>query len=201
MRWEATHLRIDPQLNKGYHCPPMGNLDLRSKGPLQALVAFKISIFIIWRKSWNHHDSIPVDPQAPVLQEPPHSPRQENSPIRTLSEDRRHVSLRLGLQHVPNQMDSSMQARLSERPGIITRSVAKKKDGKMPQKKKYNTSPLKGVSIKKRRVFKTQNSPRRRTQTGNTAAPSQRQGTRKTTIIPSITKKQKDFRVNPSALP
>ncbi|KAG2246151.1 hypothetical protein Bca52824_085779 [Brassica carinata] len=103
----------------------------------------------------------------------PHSPPQENSPIRTLSEDRRHVSLRLGLQHVPNQMDSSMQARLSERPGIITRSVAKKKDGKMPQKKKYNTSPLKGVSIKKRRVFKTQNS-HEGGPVGNTAAPSQR---------------------------
>ncbi|KAG5402641.1 hypothetical protein IGI04_008760, partial [Brassica rapa subsp. trilocularis] len=95
-----------------------------------------------------------LDSSRPSGSRPPgviHSPPQENSPIRTLSEDRRHVSLRLGPQPVPNQMDSPMQARLSERPGIITRSVAKKKDGKMPQKKKYNTSPLKGVSIKKRR--------------------------------------------------
>ncbi|KAH0938155.1 hypothetical protein HID58_005616 [Brassica napus] len=95
-----------------------------------------------------------LDTSRPSGSRPPgvlHSPPQENSPIRTLSEDRRHVSLRLGPQPVPNQMDSPMQARLSERPGIITRSVAKKKDGKMPQKKKYNTSPLKGVSIKKRR--------------------------------------------------
>ncbi|WZZ26547.1 hypothetical protein YC2023_009948 [Brassica napus] len=29
------------------------------------------------RKSWNHHDSIPVDPQAPVLQEPSTHPRKK----------------------------------------------------------------------------------------------------------------------------
>ncbi|KAL0867190.1 hypothetical protein Bca101_046308 [Brassica carinata] len=129
------------------------------------------------------------------------TPLEESSPIRSLSEDRRHVSLRLGPQPMDSRLESPIQNRLPEQPVIVTRSVAKKKEGKMPQKKKYTISPLNGVSMKKRRVTKTQNSPKRRTQAGNIAASSQRQRNPTTTIIPAITKKHKDFRVDPSALP
>ncbi|XP_033133626.1 uncharacterized protein LOC103828963 isoform X1 [Brassica rapa] len=130
----------------------------------------------------------------------PGSPPGERSPIRTLSEDRRHVSLRLGPQPLPLQYDSPS---IPERPTIVTRSVANKKAGKLPQKKRYNLSPLQGISLKKRRVTKTQSSPKRRTQAGaptpTTLARQQRPP--KTNIIPGIKRKQKDFRVNPSALP
>ncbi|KAH0942861.1 hypothetical protein HID58_002498 [Brassica napus] len=78
----------------------------------------------------------------------PGSPPGERSPIRTLSEDRRHVSLRLGPQPLPLQYDSPS---IPERPTIVTRSVANKKAGKLPQKKRYNLSPLQGISLKKRR--------------------------------------------------
>ncbi|KAF3498344.1 hypothetical protein DY000_02051807 [Brassica cretica] len=70
-----------------------------------------------------------------------HSPIEQISPIRSLSEDRRHVTLRLGPQPVENQQNSPIQARLSDGQGIVTRSVAKRKEGKAPPKKKYNPSP------------------------------------------------------------
>lgn len=129
-----------------------------------------------------------------------HSPMEQISPIRSLSEDRRHVTLRLGPQPVENQQNSPIQAGLSDGQGIVTRSVAKRKKGKAPPKKRYNPSPVNGISLKKRRVAKTQNSPRRRTQASNTAT-TQRKGTPKANIIPAISKKNKDFRAEPSALP
>ncbi|KAG5401099.1 hypothetical protein IGI04_015706 [Brassica rapa subsp. trilocularis] len=71
-----------------------------------------------------------------------HSPMEQISPIRSLSEDRRHVTLRLGPQPVENQQNSPIQAGLSDGQGIVTRSVAKRKEGKAPPKKRYNPSPV-----------------------------------------------------------
>ncbi|KAL0854044.1 hypothetical protein Bca101_059196 [Brassica carinata] len=59
----------------------------------------------------------------------PRSPTDEESPIRTLSEDRRHVSLRLGPLSASSPSDLPVHSRLSEGPEIITRSVAKKRAG------------------------------------------------------------------------
>ncbi|KAH0858573.1 hypothetical protein HID58_086834, partial [Brassica napus] len=91
------------------------------------------------------------------------SPPAEASPIRTLSEDRRHVSLHLG-PLAPSPTGTPIQARLSERPVMTTRSAAKRKEGITTQKKKYNISPLHGTIVKKRRVTKIQSSPKRKTQ-------------------------------------
>ncbi|KAG2320437.1 hypothetical protein Bca52824_013650 [Brassica carinata] len=94
----------------------------------------------------------------------PSSPLDAASPIRTLSEDRRHVSLCLGPLQASSNSDLPIQARLTENPGIITRSAGRKKASSSTQKKRVNNSPIQGVSLKKRRVAKTQNSPKRRTQ-------------------------------------
>ncbi|KAL0800494.1 hypothetical protein Bca101_055669 [Brassica carinata] len=51
----------------------------------------------------------------------PSSPLDAASPIRTLSEDRRHVSLCLGPLQASSNSDLPIQARLTENPGIITR--------------------------------------------------------------------------------
>ncbi|KAG2314561.1 hypothetical protein Bca52824_017683 [Brassica carinata] len=109
----------------------------------------------------------------------PRSPTDEESPIRTLSEDRRHVSLRLGPLSASSPSDLPVHSRLSEGPEIITRSVAKKRAGTVTQSKRINSSPLQGISLKKRRITKAQNSPLRRTPARNTsgksAAPAQKQ--------------------------
>ena len=143
----------------------------------------------------NSHPSGSRPPGAPV------SSPYERSPIRTLSEDRRHVSLRLGPLPESSQSDVPIQARLSGGPEIITRSVAKRKAGTSPQRKRINSSTPHGVSMKKRRVTKPQSSPKRKPRAGITPATTQQRGAPKTKLIPAITKKQKDFRVNPSALP
>ncbi|KAH0887555.1 hypothetical protein HID58_063651, partial [Brassica napus] len=98
----------------------------------------------------NSHPSGSRPPGAPV------SSPYERSPIRTLSEDRRHVSLRLGPLPESSQSDVPIQARLSGGPEIITRSVAKRKAGTSPQRKRINSSTPHGVSMKKRRVTKPQ---------------------------------------------
>ncbi|KAF3554852.1 hypothetical protein F2Q69_00018172 [Brassica cretica] len=62
------------------------------------------------------NDSMPSGSRPPGTTA---SPTGATSPIRTLSEDRRHVSLRLG--PLPTSTPSPIQARLSDGPRIITR--------------------------------------------------------------------------------
>lgn len=129
------------------------------------------------------------------------SPPGGSSPIRTLSEDRRHVSLRLGPLPASSQSDIPIQSRLSDGPAIVTRSVARRKAGTSTEKKRYNASPLQGINLKKRRVTKTESSPKRRTHKEKQSTQTQQRGVPKPKLIPAITKKQKDFRATPSALP
>ncbi|KAL0796321.1 hypothetical protein Bca101_067698 [Brassica carinata] len=79
------------------------------------------------------------------------SPLDEASPIRSLSEDRRHVSTRLGPLPTSSPLDRPPQSRLTDKPVIVTRSVAKRKAGNPQIQKRYSSSPLQGISLKKRR--------------------------------------------------
>ncbi|KAL0817078.1 hypothetical protein Bca101_073522 [Brassica carinata] len=81
-----------------------------------------------------------------------------------LCEDRLHVSLRLG--HVPAKPDTTITlslGRLPKRSGrIAAKTLGKRKAPDQPTKKKIPRSPVQGVSLKKRRVTKGQQSSKRR---------------------------------------
>lgn len=135
---------------------------------------------------------------------------QDRSPIRTLSEDRVHVSLRLGpLFDSEEEGSFNLQpAALSPQPLITTRSQTGKSKSPIPPgtKKRGPRSPVQGLTLKRRRVTKTQSSPRRK-QTKSSGASGA--GTSKaagatqprTTIIPATKKKGTDFRSAPKPLP
>lgn len=130
----------------------------------------------------------------------------DRSPIRSLNEDRVHVSLRLG----PLPIDDPMAE--EELPTLrpTTRSTTRKKTGRnIQQKKRVGNSPLHGVSLKKRRMSKIQNSPNSRRSlqveqepTGHTGNTVGNTSTRpSTTLIPAIKKRGKDFRLPSDDLP
>uniref|UniRef100_M4EYE7 Reverse transcriptase domain-containing protein n=1 Tax=Brassica campestris TaxID=3711 RepID=M4EYE7_BRACM len=82
---------------------------------------------------------------------------QERSPIRTLSEDRVHVSLRLGPlfdSEEEERLDLQMNSKDPDAPAG-TGSIANR------TRKRGQRSPTQGTTLKKRRVTKTNNSPRR----------------------------------------
>lgn len=142
---------------------------------------------------------------------------QDRSPIRTLSEDRVHVSLRLGPLFDSSDKDDSLDLPLEtfrSKGKAKAKSVADKQSSgdrgtKAPEKKKRGQGALQqGVSVKRRRVTKTQSSPKRRQTKGWTiktkaggsevaAGTSQP----RTTIIPATKKKGADFRIAPKSLP
>ncbi|KAF3545682.1 hypothetical protein DY000_02010567 [Brassica cretica] len=81
----------------------------------------------------------------------------KRSPIRTLSEDRAHVSLRLG----PLPISPSSESPPPPLP--LSKAAGKKKLTKPPPKKRVmRSSPTQGINLHKRRVTKTQSSPRRK---------------------------------------
>lgn len=119
------------------------------------------------------------------------------SPIRTLSEDRLHVSLRLG-PIADNDPENTSQLQLNRRSGKEVasqpNSAGKRKQITLSQSKmKGSLSPNQGVSVKKRRVTKVQNSPRRRTvpatgQSSGATRGSTRGTQPRTTLIPAAPK-------------
>lgn len=132
-------------------------------------------------------------------------PQAVPSPIRTLSEDRRHVSLRLG--PIPAEPEVTISLPLEPPPKRSGR-LAAKASGKRKAPEKTNRSPLQGVGIKKRRVTKTHPSPKRRlalpldstkpgTKTGK-AAPRMAPAAK---VFPSSKKKVADFRPPQDPLP
>ncbi|CAN6977327.1 unnamed protein product, partial [Brassica rapa subsp. trilocularis] len=89
-------------------------------------------------------------------------PIADSSPIRSLSEDRRHVSLRLG--PIPEKQlsdDLPPPLKRSERLAAATLSGKRKAPAQSSKPKGFTSSP-RGVPMKKRRVTKVQNSPRSR---------------------------------------
>ena len=89
---------------------------------------------------------------APRVEES-YDPNQDRSPIRSLSEDRLHVSLRLGPLAPDTENDMAFpslnQAQTTNLPPTKPHTT----------RKRQVRSPTQGVSVKKRRVTKTQNSP------------------------------------------
>ncbi|KAF2613099.1 hypothetical protein F2Q70_00013855 [Brassica cretica] len=97
--------------------------------------------------------SIPSSSRLPPSGERVDAGMLERSPIRTLSEDRAHVSLRLG-PLPPSVSPPSTRMTL--------RGTGKKKIAKTPAKKRKIRSPVQGISLNKRRVTKAQSSPKRK---------------------------------------
>lgn len=118
------------------------------------------------------------------------------SPIRTLSEDRAHVSLRLGaLPPLPIH---------NSPPPSFSKAAGKQKAPRAPPRKRVQSSPVQGVSLTpRRRVTKAKGSPKRKipaTTKAKGKAPAK--GDRPaTTLIPAITKKRADFRTAAPSLP
>lgn len=134
----------------------------------------------------------------------------DRSPIRTLSEDRLHVSLRLGpLQNSGSSKGSQRPDKDHEVSSPIGLKLGKEKEKtKNPPaaRKRILRSPTQGVTPKKRRVTRGQSSPRRKlmsdamragTRTSKPAAGVQP----RTTIIPASRRKGSDFRTDPLSLP
>lgn len=147
------------------------------------------------------------------------SDAMDRSPIRSLCEDRIHVSLRLGplndpapaeneetrasqdLQEVREQVGSlggkGKNAKSSSHPS--TRSLGE-------SKKRGTRAPAQGVAIKKRRVSKTQCSPKRKPttttqQTGATSRSLRAGNQPKASVFPASRRKGADFRSGPDPLP
>ncbi|RID54264.1 hypothetical protein BRARA_G01598 [Brassica rapa] len=104
----------------------------------------------------------------------------DRSPIRTLSEDRIHVSLRLGpMVDSPLAREDLAQEIFKEPSGDLPVMGAPTGKGKaskpLETKKRTLRSSVQVASVKKRRVTKTQNSPRRKPTTSG--APKGRHGT------------------------
>ncbi|KAH0917249.1 hypothetical protein HID58_024909 [Brassica napus] len=94
-----------------------------------------------------------------------YDPSQIRSPIRTLSEDRLHVSLRLGpLLEPDSEEDVAIPLKLKgiRESSPVEMRAAKNKSSLPVAKKRVCRSPTQGVNVKRRRVTKTQSSPRRK---------------------------------------
>ncbi|KAL0715866.1 hypothetical protein Bca4012_065188 [Brassica carinata] len=122
----------------------------------------------------------------------------ERSPIRTLSEDRAHVSLRLG---------PLSDSELTDSPPMTLKSAGKRKvtkPARAPSTRKTPRSPAQGISLNKRHIAKAQSSPKSKTAPNQAA---KRKGKAKATgqpsavLIPGIKKKKGDFRAAPDTLP
>lgn len=138
----------------------------------------------------------------------------DRSPIRTLSKDRVHDSSRLGPVYTPNSAprEAGNYALLADDLPQLARATekAKGKASLPPESRKRVTrsSSQKSVAVKKRRVTKVHNSPKRRTPpaTPATGQAGRNQGTStgaqpSTTVYPSARRKGTDFRSDPNPLP
>lgn len=138
-----------------------------------------------------------------------YDPSQIRSPIRTLSEDRLHVSLRLGpLLEPDSEEDVAIPLKLKgiRESSPVEMRAAKNKSSLPVAKKRVCRSPTQGVNVKRRRVTKTQSSPRRKLLSdairSGTAPSIPAKGKQpKSVIIPPTKKKGTDFRSGPKPLP
>ena len=137
------------------------------------------------------------------------SKHTEQSPIRTLSEDRLHVSRRLG--PVPAEPDVTVTLPLGPPPKrsgrIAAKTLGKRKILPQVAPKKGPTTAGQGVCVKKRRITKVHNSPKRKP---TPAAESSKMGGRarnafqtgpSTRVYPASKKKVADFRPLQDPLP
>lgn len=130
----------------------------------------------------------------------------ERSPIRTLSEDRVHVSLRLGPIVSDSESGNSDLHHHSDLPAL-SKAEGKKKMTKAQGKKRSAHTPPKAANAKKRRVTKPPTPPRRKllldaiTAGGRGLSGVSRGTPKRPKIVPPVTKKGKDFQSPHASLP
>lgn len=131
----------------------------------------------------------------------------ERSPIRTLSEDRIHVSLRLGpLQPDENEEDDNVFD-LQLQQALTSKAAGKRIAERPKERKRLVRSPTQVATLKRRRTTKVHPSPRRKimmdaiTAGGRTLSKKKKQTASLATIIPARARKEKDFRALPESLP
>ncbi|KAJ4872881.1 Uncharacterized protein Rs2_45444 [Raphanus sativus] len=155
--------------------------------------------------------------KALTLTSPSSLGEQAISPIRTLSEDRLHVSLRLGpCINSPSPQPPVLSAKEKKAAAAAAKAAGKKKVTSPPTRKRVARTPALAGNAKRRRVTKTQSSPRRNsprktsprrkgltlpTGEGQAAASLPAGVQPKTTLIPAIKKRGSGFRTDPNSLP
>lgn len=132
----------------------------------------------------------------------------ERSPIRTLSEDRVHVSLRLGpLLSDTTEDDSESEERQHLKLQLLDKAAGKKVATSPNRKKRAAHNLGSGTKVKKRRTTKTANSPGKKLLMDAITAGSRANAKKKQAAItstkpfPSTTRKGKDFHPPPKPLP
>ena len=131
----------------------------------------------------------------------------ERSPIRTLSEDRIHVSLRLGPTRPDGDEEEDNAFDLQLQQALSSKAAGKRIADQGQAKKRTIRSPNQGVSVKRRRTTKVQPSPRRKLMMDAITAGGRTQKKKKTTtgptskVFPVRARKEKDFRPLPESLP
>lgn len=137
-------------------------------------------------------------------------PHSDLSPIRSLSEDRLHVSRRLG--PVPAEPEVTISLPMGpplKRSGRIAAKVlGKRKPPAQTAKKRVDSSPVQGTSIKRRRITKVLGSPKRKlglstvgAKTGAKAGASTSRAAPSIKVFPASKKKVADFRPPQNPLP
>lgn len=131
----------------------------------------------------------------------------DRSPIRTLSEDRIHVSLRLGplLDNGEDSEDNAFDLQLQQ--ALSSKAAGKQIATQAQGKKRTVRNTQQEAVVKRRRTTKAHPSPRRKLMMDAITAGSRAQSKRKqkntppTTIIPPRVRRGKDFRPLKEALP
>lgn len=134
----------------------------------------------------------------------------DQSPIRTLSEDRRHVSLRLGPMLDSEETileDIPLPRRIGEASHAGRKAQGKKKMNiPSSSRKRAGRSPPQGVSVKRRRTTKSQTSSKRRHIPATAAEVNSEAGTSraarpKANPATAATRRGADFWIAPNSLP
>lgn len=132
----------------------------------------------------------------------------ERSPIRTLSEDRVHVSLRLGPLLAASEEDSDDTTHLQLKKARAAKAAGKRVAESPKGQKRAAHSPSQGGTTKRRRTTtKAHPSPRRKllvdaiTVGGRKTRKSSASGAPTIKIIPKAGRKEKDFHLLPKSLP
>lgn len=133
----------------------------------------------------------------------------ERSPIRTLSEDRVHVSLRLGQLLPDSEEDSADLATLQRRESHASKAAGKRIASSPQGHKRAVRSPIQGVAPKRRRTTtRAHPSPRRKLMLDAIIEGGGGKKARKTSstapsinLIPRAGRKEKDFHPLQGSLP
>lgn len=130
----------------------------------------------------------------------------ERSPIRTLSEDRLHVSLRIGPLNGDGTEESDDSAGLHLHDVVSAKAAGKRIASTSLGMKRVARSPNQGIPLKRRRTTKIHSSPRRKLMldaitTGGRRGKKTIAAKSTAAIIPAMVRKEKDFHPLQKPLP